>query len=364
MYVWSPLPRSLAATFRDAQSPKTRVRLSAIGDLVRWAASDERERCIDELVTLLGSDPDLEVRAAAALALADADAERSLAPLIAAATRGAPRVRQMALVAIGELAEPGQRDAAGALRAGLDSELPALRFQALVAAHRQFEDDRLRPELERAFADAEAKVRYVACRIVEERYFGAARATARASGQRPEVLGESWLGALRERPGDADPAVALAAAIPLARSGSEHARACVVAALNRSGGGEQLEDEQAAIELCADLGLTAARPGLMARAWGGLLGGSSPLAFQARVALARLGDARARGHILRGLSSWSRGARTRAVAAAGQARLEAARPRLLEMRGDERQADPESVREALRVLDLLTEPTPSTKSCL
>ncbi|MEO8184416.1 MAG: HEAT repeat domain-containing protein [Deltaproteobacteria bacterium] len=363
MYVWSPLPRSLAATFRDAASPKPRVRLSAIPDLVRWAVGAERERCIDELVTLLGSDPDLEVRAAAALGLADADAERSLAPLLSAATYGAPRVRQMALVAIGELAQPGQLDATGALRAGLDSELPALRFQALVAAHRLFDDALLEPELERALADAEAKVRYVACRIVEERYFGAARAPAALREPERDTERGRWLGALRERLGDADPAVALAAAIPLARSGSEHARACVVAALNRSGSAEQLEDEQAAIELCADLGLIAARPGLVARAWGGLLGGSSPLAFQARVALARLGDARARAHILRGLSSWSRGARTRAVAAAGQARLEAARPRLLEMRGDERQADPESVNEALRALDL-REQTPLAKSCL
>jgi HEAT repeat protein len=355
MYVWSPLPRSLAATFRDAQSPKPRVRLSAIADLVRWAASDDRERCLDELEALLGNDPDLEVRAAAALGLADADAERSLGALLAAATHGAARVRQMALVAIGELAEPGRLEASGALRAGLDSELPALRFQALVAAHRLFDDALLEPELERAFADAEAKVRYVACRIVEERYFGAAAADSPGR--------ERWLAALREHLGDADPAVALAAALPLARSGSEHARACVVAALNRSGSAEQLEDEQAAIELCADLGLSAARPGLAARAWGGLLSGSSPLAFQARVALARLGDERARAHILRGLSSWSRSTRTRAVAAAGQARLEAARPRLLEMRGDERQADPESVGEALRVLDL-QEPTPLAKSCL
>jgi HEAT repeat protein len=368
MYVWSPLPRSLAATFRDAQSPKPRVRLSAIADLVRWAASDERERCVDELVTLLGTDPDPEVRAAAALALADADAERGLAPLLAAATQGAPRVRQMALVAIGELAEPGQDAAVGALRAGLDSELPALRFQALVAAHRLFEDAPLQPELDRALGDSEAKVRYVACRIVEERYFGAARGAptreaAPVSEQALEASRERWLGALRERLGDADPAVALAAAIPLARSGSEPARARVVAALNGAGSAEQLEDEQAAIELCADLGLMAARPGLVVRAWGGLFGGSSPLAFQARVALARLGDVRARGHILRGLSAWSRGARTRAVAAAGQARLEAARPRLLEMRGDERQADPESVSEALRVLDL-AEPVPLAKSCL
>jgi hypothetical protein len=124
-----------------------------------------------------------------------------------------------------------------------------------------------------------------------------------------------------------------------------------VAALNRRSGALELEDEQAAIELCADLGLLAARPGLAARVWGGLWAGSRPLAFQARVALARLGDERAQREILRDLSSFRRTTRARGVAAAGQARLEAARARLLEMRDDERQADSESVREALLALD-------------
>jgi HEAT repeat protein len=345
MYVWSPLPRSLGATFRDIQSPKPRVRLSAVEDLVRWAAGEERARCIQELVRLLGTEPDLEVRAAAALGLADAGAVESLEALITAAERGEPRVRQLALVALGELAPPGEPRALDALRGALDSELPALRFQALVAAHRLFDEALLQPELQRALGDGEAKVRYVACRIVEERYFDQPGS---------EQSSQSELrAALSERLGDADPGVALAAAIPLARSGSEPARSYLVAALNRSRGSAHLEDEQAAIELCAELGLGAARPGLRARAWGGLLGGASPLAFQARVALARLADARACGHILRGLSSWSRATRARAVAAAGQARLEAARPRLLEMRGDERQADPESVAEALRALDRL-----------
>ncbi|HEU4581505.1 MAG TPA: HEAT repeat domain-containing protein [Polyangiaceae bacterium] len=345
MYAWSPLPRSLAATFRDAQSSKPRVRESAVGDLVRWASGGERERCLRELEALLGADPDLEVRAAAAIALADAEATESVAQLVAAAQHGPSRVRQMALVALGEIAQPEEPRALAAVRAGLDSELPALRFQALVAAHRLFADAALQPELERALGDAEAKVRYVACRIIEERYFGSAGSSA------PAAL----LALLGDLLADTDPAVALAAAIPLSRSGSERARSALVSALNRPSAAGQVEDEQAAIELCAELGLNAARPGLVARAWGGWLGSKSPLAFQARVALARLGDERASAHILRGLSAWSRGTRTRAVAAAGQARLEAARARLQQMRGDERQADPEAVSEALQALDLSRE---------
>lgn len=347
MYVWSPLPRSLGATLRDSQSSKPRVRLSAVADLVRWAESGERAGCIERLVALLATDPDLEVRAAAALALADAGAQESLGALVAAAQSAPPRVRQLSLVALGELAPAGSAEALGAVREALQSELPALRFQALVAAHRLFAEIELLPALLQGLGDDEAKVRYVACRISEERYFDAA-----AGGSPPAEL----LDALGRALADADPAVALAAALPLARAGTERARQHVVQALNRRGGGAQLEDEQAAIELCAELGLVSARPGLTARAWGGFSIGGSPLAFQARVALARLGDERARDQILRELSSWSRSTRTRAVAAAGQARLEAARARLLEMRRDERQADPESVAEALRALDLAASP--------
>src|SRR5688572_15112550 len=106
MYVWSPLPRSLSAAFRDVRNSKPRIRISAIADLVRWAETDARERCLQQLVTTLQKDEDLEVRAAAALALADTGAVESLDALIDAAERGQPRLRQMALVAIGELATP------------------------------------------------------------------------------------------------------------------------------------------------------------------------------------------------------------------------------------------------------------------
>jgi HEAT repeat protein len=351
MYVWSPLPRTLGATLRDSQSHKPRVRLSSIEDLVRWAEGEERTRCIAQLVALLEQDPDLEVRAAAALGLADAGARESLPALVAAAEHAPPRVRQMSLVSLGELAAVGDAAALAAVRSSLDSELPALRFQALVAAHRLFDEASLPVELERALADVEPKVRYVACRVSEERYF------ANAVSPPAELFD-----ALGRALADEDAAVALAAAIPLARAGSEQARQHVVRYLNGGRRTAQLEDEQAAIELCAEIGLLAAQPGLGVRAWGGMLGGISPLAFQARVALARLGDERASHQILQELSSWSRATRTRAVAAAGQARLEAARARLLEMRANERQADPESVSEALRSLDLAATGTPAKSS--
>jgi HEAT repeat protein len=342
MYVWSPLPRNLSATFRDIAHSKPRVRLSAVADLVRWAGTEERQRCIEQLIATLSQDEDIEVRAAAALALADTGAPEALGALIEMAREGAPRLRQLALVAIGELAPPGDSEALVQVRAALDSEAPALRFQALVAAGRLCSDPELESHLSSALADAEGRVRYVACRIIEERFLAAGR---------QKDLPLALLARLSQLVSDVEPDVAMVAAILLAPRGSQPARELLISALNQRRRFSHLDDEQAAIELCAELHLEAARPGLLARAFGGVLGGTSPLAFQARVALALLGDERARQHIVRGLSSWSRATRSEAVAAAGQARLEAARPRLLQMRGDERQADCGCVAEALLALE-------------
>jgi HEAT repeat protein len=319
------------------------VRASAIADLVRWAGSDQREACLSTLIALVEKDEDLEVRAAAALALADAEATSALPVLLRAAASGLPRLRQMALVAIGELAEPGDGEALAAVRIALASEAPALRFQALVAAGRLMPSPELASWLGEASSDGESRLRYIACRIIEERFFSDVAVD--------ETRLADLEAKLAERLNDSDDDVAVAAAVSLAPRGSAPARELLVKALNRRRSFAQVEDEQAAIELCGELGLNAARPGLAARAFGGAWAGKSPLAFVARVALARLGDEKARRQILRGLSSWSKSTRAQCVAAAGLARLEAARPRLLEMRGDERTADLRSIDEALLALD-------------
>lgn len=342
MYAWSPLPRSLGAALRDGAHPKARVRLSAVADLARWASTEGGEPCVAQLAQMAERDSDVEVRAAAVLALADADAEGVLPVLLEAARSGAPRVRQMALVALGELAPAEDARALELVRRSLDENAPALRFQALVAAGRLFPLDELSACLERALTDPEARLRYIACRITEERFFLDGGA---GDAQHPEH--EQRLAA---RLADPDPDVAVAAAVLLAPRGVEAARDVLVDALNRRRSFAHADDEQAAIDLCAELRLEAALPGLRARAFGGLLLGSSALSFQARIALARLGDERARQHILRGLSSWSRSVRAQSVAAAGRARLEAARPRLLQMR-DAGDLDPRAVVEALDALD-------------
>jgi hypothetical protein len=123
----------------------------------------------------------------------------------------------------------------------------------------------------------------------------------------------------------------------------------LVEAVNRKGGEVELDDEQAAISLVGSLGLPDAVVGLRRRAWGVI--GRDPLAFEARVALARLGDERAKEKILRGLGAWTKDVRTMAVVAAGRARLAAARDRIAGMSGDPSRAEPDAVDEALALLN-------------
>jgi HEAT repeat protein len=340
MYGWSPLPRTLAAALRDVVHSESRVRLSAVADLERLTGGEGRDAAVEALMAALAGDRDHEVRSAAALALADARAEQAVDVLLRAAENDEPRVRQLALVAVGELASPGHAEALRVVRLALVEAAPALRFQALLAASHLMSEDELLGVLLEARSDGEQRVRYLTCRLLEQLApEGASDETAGRVARALEGLFE-----------DEDSEVRLSASVALAQRGSTVARQRLVEALNRDTP-MQPEDEQAAIGLCAELELHAAAPGLRRRAWGRWYQAGSPFVFQARVALARLGDERARRAILEGLSSWSRPVRTRSAVAAGLAGLQEARARLQAMQRDERQADSYSVAEALRALD-------------
>src|SRR5512142_2613001 len=100
----SPLPRTLAAALRDAHDKKIDVRVSAVRDLARLAREDDHARSVAALVDVLENDKTPGVRAEAAIALADGAARDAVSALTRAATEDvALRVRQMALVALGEL---------------------------------------------------------------------------------------------------------------------------------------------------------------------------------------------------------------------------------------------------------------------
>jgi len=335
----SPLPRTLAAALRDAGHKKLEVRLSALRDLARHAA-DGSDEAVQRLRAVLKGDSAVAVRAEAAVALADASASAAVEDLsVSAGEDEALRVRQMALVALGELARPEDAQAVAAVQRALRDPEPEIRFQALIA-HARLAGDEALEALQRATRDDDAHVRYVALRLAEERWLDAPGSE----------LPERWVEAARRCLEDDDASVRLASALLLARTGDASGAEVILDAVRSGLGADEPEDAEAAIELAAELGLDAARDGLARRAFG-LFGVSrDPFAWQARVALARLGDERARGAILRGLDAWSRDARTLAVAAAGRARLAAARPRLLEMRGKPERAEPSAVEEALAAL--------------
>src|SRR6187549_4069765 len=107
------LPRTLDAALRDLGHAKNETRISALRDLVRLTETDARPRALQALCEVLGSDADLHVRTAAALALGDADAKESRQALLAAARNSPVQVREMALAALGEiadLADPGDAE--------------------------------------------------------------------------------------------------------------------------------------------------------------------------------------------------------------------------------------------------------------
>jgi HEAT repeat protein len=149
---------------------------------------------------------------------------------------------------------------------------------------------------------------------------------------------------------DGDVSVRVAAAIALCRT--NHRRA-VDTLLDVAGGRlapVEAEDEAAAVELLGELGVKEAIPVLERRAFGLFSLSQRSFSWQARVALARLGHAKARLRIVRDLGSWSRDRRTMAVAAAGRARLVEARPLIAAMKGDARRAEPSAVDHTLEEL--------------
>lgn len=330
------LPRTFEAALRDLGHAKNETRISALRDLVRLSETPDRERALNALCNVLHSDAELHVRAAAALALGDARASESRQALLDAANNGPTQVREMALAALGEIAEPSDGEARELFTRSQRDAAPELRFQALIALNRVAHDELL-DQLVDASRDVDGEVRQIAYRLAEEHVL--------EGSALPEPLRMRARAALRDDVCN----VRLAAAILLARTGDASGAEVIRAVVERKDRVASLEDEQAALELAGELQLSEARPALSRRAFGFFGLSRDPLAWHARVALARLGDPQAKAAILRGLSAFTRDARTIAVAAAGRARLTEARAILRNMTSA--QADPETVAEALAELE-------------
>jgi hypothetical protein len=343
----SPLPRNLEASFRDLGSDKAPTRASAVRDVVRHALRSDatRARAIPQLERLLKGDVSSSVRSEAAMALADVSAREALPTLLFAVEDEDAHVRQMALSALGEI---GDARACQRLERALSDRRPEIRYQAIIAFARVAKDDAdaVSAALARALEDEDAAIRYIAMRVGEERL---------ASDVESEQLATTRLAVRAEElVDDSDSALAVVAALYLARLGRARGREIVLDVVAERRTTPELEDEQACVEMSGELPLRDAIPHLERRAWGRrrLLrtvfswgaGDHASCAWHARIALARMGHERARTEILAELTSWRRETREAGVGAAGRARIHYARQPLQSL-GES--VDAALVREAL-----------------
>jgi HEAT repeat protein len=340
----SPLPRTLEASFRDLESSRPATRAAAVHDVVRHAVlkDETRARALPLLERALRDDASPAVRAQAALALADLAAAESLSTLLVAVEDEDGRVRQMALAALGEI---GDRRAAPRLQRALQDPRPEVRYQAVIAFARVSVDDpsEVALALHRSLDDPDEAIRYVAMRVAEE------------TGPDGGPLRDERIAARAEQLLDAPTtAVAVVAALYLARFGHERARSLVLDVVAERIHTPEVEDEQACIEVTGELSLEQAVPHLERRVWGRRralrtvlswgAGDRTSHAWHARIALARMGHERAREEILSDLASRKRETREAAVVAAGRAHLAEARGPLERLRGS---VDSRLVSEAL-----------------
>jgi HEAT repeat protein len=328
------LPRNLEAAFRDAKDAKPAVRASAMRDLVSHVEA-ARERVIAALTAGLTDDAPA-VRAAAAEALGDVAATEALPGLLVLVEDDDQLVRQRAILALGELRDPRAQQR---LERALGDPRPEVRYQAVMAyprvASEREDADRA---LVRATRDADDHVVHVAFRMAEE---------LAEEGPISRGMLERARACLRH-----DAArVRVVAAVVLARSDDPAGDAIVASVVDGSLKTDEPEDLAAAIDLAGERKLASCTRALERRAFGGLFSFvRDPYRWHARVALARMGHARARAEIVDELGSLSYERRTLAVSAAGRARLIEAKPRILEMKDRPERADPHAVEAALDLL--------------
>jgi HEAT repeat protein len=338
MFGVSSLPRTLDAARRDAHHPRRHVRLSVVKDLGRLlqGAPNDAEQTQIEALTLLAElarrDAEPLVRGAATLALADNPSERALDALLLAAKDEHLYVVEMALVGLREVAPMGHVDASRVITKRFRDERAVLRFQAVLAAGRVLDDDTFLALAMTAAEDQDPKVRYVLWRVCDERF----------AAEIPTRLVSALEAALDEP----DLYTPVAAAIVLGPRGNNKARTVLSRAINGRLRLPAPEDEQTLIELIGELAITEGMPGLRAHARGrfGLVPGK--FAWQAQIALARLGDAWAIDQLTRGLNHRNPDVRAHSATAVGAARLAHLRPLLVQL-GEAHRIPPELVASVL-----------------
>lgn len=290
MFGLAQLPRNLAAIKADFASTELRVRKDVLADMRRSQGDDsERLERIQVLQKFL-SDESPQLRSDALLALCDYRSEASLPHVIARLKDSEIRVRQMALIAVGELAQGSEEQALSAIRPFLQARDPRLRYQALVALA-QLKPTEARPELIACIRDKDPEIAALSVRLLGE------------------VSEPSWEAAqdvvrgLKYAGQHSDARVRVAAQLLGGDFKIEMPRSEISALVNRTRRAPEPTDELWAIELAFRYDLQSTIPALRRRAFG-LIGMSfDPARFMALVVLAAFGDAVALTRVEKQLAS-------------------------------------------------------------
>jgi HEAT repeat protein len=348
LFALPPLPRTVAAALRDADSKRPDVRRSAVVDLVRHVDSSERQAVVAALRQSLRSDDDPTIRAMTAIAIADNAITALLPDLLQALEDSEPRVQQMALLALGELANTAETEVIEAIRPLLRSMLPALRYQALVA-WRRLAGTAGMTEIVAALDDDDREVRWVAWTLLEESIDQQKPSSSETSTPRYSVAErETLLKTLHSRGDDACMRIWVVGASVLLHLGDPAPMTRLLERVERTSGVSRA-DLVAITQRFGRLKFEPARKWLARHARRGWFEGA--LGWPATVALAALGDPAAEQAVLVELDSLSVRRRGRALAAILDLGMVAALDQLKRLEGQASGVDAWLVRETLVALE-------------
>jgi HEAT repeat protein len=322
-----PLPRTVAACEIDLLSEDAAVRKAVTVDLGRFSDDSERPRRVGLLVGAL-TDQNSEVRRQALLSLADLGDSQAVPAILSLLTDVEIGVRQIAVLALGELAQPDDAEVLGRLATLLRAGDASIRYQALLARCHLAPEDAAE-DIAQGLTDGDPEIRELAIRLADEILLANQRPL-------PSALKDLVLRACEDR----ENRVRIVAQLFAGMQGWDAPRDMLLSIAARRIRVREPRDEQEAIRLCGELALRKSIPSLERRAYG-LIGVSlDPFRWVALGALARLGEPQALQRLEKVLKSRRVAERAIAVEELGRSGRESALALLMPFRGHPHLVDP------------------------
>ncbi len=274
-------------------------------DLARGAGASDLPARMQLLERCL-TDQASAVRRQALLSIADLEASGMRDQVMSLLCDADLQVRQMAVLALGEIADPSDDEVAGRLSSLLQAGFPAIRYQALLS-YCNLRPRECQIDLYRALSDSDLEIKRLALRLIDEVLLA-----------RDMKLTEDTVRAIVSVTQDEDPQASLLAQLLCGELGCEATCNRLVEVVERKFRVGEPRDEQWAIELCGRLRIERAVPALRRRAYG--IWGFSGDAFRwvALGALSRFGEEQALERLFKALRSGNYTNRVLAVDALGR----------------------------------------------